>query len=80
MSISCLQGVSHPHSSNSSVDPKILVMNAGACLEQDLDENSAAGSGVVLCDANCVEHGPADGVCGKQVGEEFGHVAQFVGL
>ena len=49
-------------------------------LEQDLDKNSAAGSGVILCDMDRVKHSPTDGIRLEQVGEEFGHIAQLAGF
>ena len=52
----------------------------GSHLEEDLDEDSAAGCGVVLGDANRVQHCPADGVGCQEVGKEFGNVAELVSL
>ena len=36
-------------------------------LEQDLDEDTAAGGGVLLSQADASQHRPADGVCRQQV-------------
>ena len=39
----------------------------GQVLEQDLDEDAAAGGGVLLCQADAGQHRPAEGVGGQQV-------------
>ena len=36
-------------------------------LEQDLDENAAAGSGVLLCQPDARQHRPAERVCRQQM-------------
>ena len=39
----------------------------GQVLEQDLDEDAAAGSGVLLCQADARQHRPAHRVCSQQM-------------
>ena len=39
----------------------------GQVLEQDLDEDAAAGGGVLLSQPDACQHRPADGVCCQQV-------------
>ena len=51
-----------------------------ADLEQDLDEDSGGGGGVVLGEADALHDLPADGVLLQQRRKELGHVAQLVGL
>ena len=55
-------------------------MGLQAHLEQDLDEDAGGGGGVVLGQADALQDLPADGVLLQQRAEEFGHVAQLVGL
>lgn len=44
----------------------------GQVLEQDLDEDAAAGSGVLLSQPDARQHRPADGVCRQQVLQQAG--------
>ncbi len=39
----------------------------GQVLEQNLDEDAAAGSGVLLCQADARQHRPAHRVCSQQM-------------
>lgn len=60
--------------------PSAVPGDGMAHLEEDLDEDSGAGGGVVLRDPDAVQDTPRDGVGGQEVGEELGHIAQLVGL
>lgn len=51
-----------------------------AHLEEDFYEDAGAGGGVVLGDADAVQHRPRNGVRGQQVRKKLGHVAQLVGF
>ena len=49
-------------------------------LEEDLDEDAAAGGRLVLVEVHHAQHVPGDGVAAEHVPEEAGDVAQPVGL
>ena len=51
-----------------------------AHLEQDFDEDTGGGGGVVLGEAHGVNDLPGDGVRGQQVPKEARNVAQLVGF
>lgn len=52
----------------------------GEVLEEDLDEDAAAGGGVVFVQVDDGQDVPADGVGAEQVPEEAGDIAESVGL
>lgn len=47
-------------------------------LEQDFDEDTAAGCGLLLVEVNHRQHMPTNGIVADEMAEELGNIAQFI--
>lgn len=47
-------------------------------LEQDFDEDTAAGCGLLLIEMNHRQHMPTNGIVADEMTEELGNIAQFI--